>query len=120
MDREHFKVFVEETIENVIRFAEAHTGKQLPRRYCFQWAFKPELFCNDVPEVITQAVYQDENHIRPCVDIGVWDLLEDGTLVIKGIISGHAPTTFGKNWTGRDGPFVYAVGQPFVNKIREV
>jgi hypothetical protein len=118
MDREQFKAFVEETIENVIRFAEEHTGKQLPRKYCFQWVFKPKLFCTDIPEVITQAVYQDENHIRPCVDIGVGDLLEDGTLVIQGIIAGYAPKPFGKNWAGRDGPFVYAVGQNFVNKIK--
>ena len=119
MDREQFKNFVEETLENAIRFAEEYTGKQLPRKYCFQWVFKPELYCEDIPEVITQRVYEDENHIRPCVDIGVADLLDDGTLIIQAVISGHAPTPFGSNWTGKDGPFVYAIGQDFVDKIKQ-
>jgi hypothetical protein len=64
MNRKQFKLFVEQTIENVIRNAEQHIGQQLPHKYCFRWAFKGELFCEDVSEVITQAVYEDENHIR--------------------------------------------------------
>src|SRR5271167_1595063 len=41
----------------------------------------------------------------PCVDLGVGDLLEDGSLIIVGNVSGNAPRLFGQNWTGREGPF---------------
>jgi hypothetical protein len=61
-------------------------------------------------------VYIDESHIYPCVDIGVGDLLEDGTPLIVASIAGYSPRPFQKNWTGRDGPFVRIVGAPFLNK----
>jgi len=54
MNREQFKVFVEQEIENVIQFAEKHTGKALPREYCFRWAFQGDIFCEDIPEVIAK------------------------------------------------------------------
>jgi len=59
----------------------------------------------------------NEEHIYPCVDIGVGDVREDGTLLIVGNVAGYAPRRFGKNWTGRDGPFVPIVGAPFLNKM---
>jgi hypothetical protein len=62
----------------------------------------------------------DEDHIYPCVDIGVGDLLEDGTPLIVANIAGYGPRPFQANWTGRDGPFVYILGQPFLNKIEGV
>ena len=119
MNREQFKVFIEQELENVIQFAEKHTGKQLARRYCFRWVFKGELFCENIPEVIAQRVYEDEDHIRPCVDIAVTDFLDDGRLVIDGIIAGYPPGPFGKNWTGNDGPFVYGVGQKLADRLKE-
>lgn len=116
MNREAFKAFVAKEIENVIRFAEAYTGRQLPREYCFQWLTRPELYCEDIPEVITQAVYEDENHIRPCVDIIAGDLMEDGKLLLQGVIAAFAPAPFSKNWAGRAGPFIYGVGQGLADK----
>jgi len=120
VNREQFKTFVEETIENVIQFSEQYTGQQLPRprKYCFRWLFNPDLVCDNVSEVITRTVYEDEAHIHPCVDIGVGNLLDDGTLIIEASIAGYAPEPFGKNWTGREGPFVYVVGQTFIEKIK--
>jgi hypothetical protein len=59
----------------------------------------------------------DEEHIYPCVDIGVGDILADGSLLIVGSVAGYAPRPFGPNWTGRMGPFVHVVGQPFLNRI---
>lgn len=118
MKREEFKAFVAGEIENVVCFAEEHTGRRLPREYCFRWLTRPELYCEDIPEVITQAVYEDENHIRPCVDIVAEDLLEDGRLLIHGSIAGYAPAPFGKNWAGREGPFIYGVGQNLADKLR--
>jgi len=37
MEREAFKQFVEQTLENVIRYAEENTGKSLPRKIAFGW-----------------------------------------------------------------------------------
>lgn len=59
----------------------------------------------------------DTEHIYPCVDIGVGDLLDDETLLIVGNVAGYPPTLFGRNWTGREGPFVYIVGSPFLARI---
>jgi hypothetical protein len=66
---------------------------------------------------IIERVFIDEEHIYPCVDIGVGDILEDGSLLIVGNVAGYAPRSFGKNWTGREGPFVHIVGQPFLTKL---
>jgi hypothetical protein len=43
--------------------------------------------------------------------------LGHGTLLIVGSVAGYAPRPFGRNWTGRDGPFVHIVGAPFLNKM---
>lgn len=118
MNREEFKGFIERELENVIQFAEKHTGKQLPRDYCFRWAFRGALFCENIPEVIASKVWEDENHIRPCVDIIVTDFLENGKLIIDGIVAGYAARSFGKNWTGNDGPFVYGVGQNLQDRLK--
>ena len=118
MNREDFKSFIDRELENAIQFAERHTGTPLPRSYCFRWIFTDELFCEDIPEVIAQRVWEDEDHIRPCVDLIVTDFLSDAKLVIDGVIAGYAARPFGKNWTGNSGPFVYGVGQPLVDKLR--
>ena len=117
MNREDFKTFIERELENAIDFAERHTGATLPRRYCFRWTFKGEIFCENIPEVIAQRVWENEDHIRPCVDLIVTDFHADGKLVIDGVIAGYAGRPFGKNWTGNDGPFIYGVGQALVDKL---
>jgi hypothetical protein len=61
-------------------------------------------------------VFVDEQRIYPCVDLGVADLLDDGSLLIVGSVAGYAPRPFGHNWTGR-GPFVPVVGQPLLNRV---
>lgn len=118
MDRDEFKAFVEKELEQAIQFAEKCTGKQLPRECCFRWAFTSEIFCENIPEVIAQRVYEDENHIRPCVDILVTDFLDERRLIIEGIVAGYPPRPFGKSWTGNDGPFVYGVGQKLLDKLK--
>jgi hypothetical protein len=83
MTREEFKQFVERTLEGVIRFAEEHTGKPLSRKIAFRWfSQKSEPITENIAEHITQKVYIDENHIYPCIDIGVGDILDDGTVLI--------------------------------------
>jgi hypothetical protein len=69
-----------------------------------------------VVEHITDRVFIDEDHIYPCVDIGVGDILDDGTVLITANVAGYNPGPFQKNWTDRDGPFVYMIGQKILDK----
>ena len=118
MNREGFEAFVTKMIEEVIELAEGKAGRKLSRRIAFQW------LGNDKPRVIegivaciVERVFIDDEHIYPCVDIGIGDLLEDGTLLIVGNVAGYPPRPFGKNWTGREGPFVHIIGAPFLARI---
>jgi hypothetical protein len=81
------------------------------------WAVSHRTVFNNVAEHIVERVFVDEEHVYPCVDIGVGDILEDGSLLIVGSVAGYAPRPFGPNWTGRMGPFVHVVGQPLLNRI---
>jgi len=118
MKREDFAAFVERAIEEVICLAEEKSGKPLQRRYAFRWLGRSHPIVSDnVVDHIVDRVFVDEEHIYPCVDIGVGDILEDGSLLIIGSVAGYAPRPFGPNWTGRMGPFVHVVGQPFLNRI---
>jgi hypothetical protein len=118
MERESFAKFVEQTLEEVISLAEEKVSKKLPRRFAFQWLGKAKpRITEDVVEYIVQRVYIDSDHIYPCVDIGVADLLEDGSLLIVANVAGYPATTFRRNWTGRDGPFVHIVGSPLIERI---
>ena len=120
MKREVFKSFIEGELENAIQFAEKHTGTKLPRDFCFRWAFKGELICQDIAEVIAEKVWEAEDRIRPCVDLIVTDFLDADKLIIDGVIAGYGPRPFGKNWSGTDGPFVYGVGQSLVDKLKKL
>ena len=117
MTQLEFTHFVRSTLEGVLQLAEEHIGKPLPRRIGFCWWAKgSEIFRDGVVEEIVKKIFVDEEHIYPCVDIGVVDLLEDGTPLIAATIAGYPPGPFQANWTGREGPFVYVVGQRFLDK----
>jgi hypothetical protein len=64
------------------------------------WVAQTPRITENIVEQIVKRVFIDEEHIYPCVDLGVGDLLEDGSLLIVGNVSGHAPRPFGQNWTG--------------------
>jgi hypothetical protein len=115
--RIEFSSFVEQTLEDVITFAEQYTGKTLSRRISFRWVTQDQQINGRIVETIVNKVYVDEDHIYPCVDIGVGDLTGDGRLIIVASVAGYSPCPFQKNWTGRDGPFVFIVGQPFLDKL---
>ncbi len=118
MNREDFTAFVARTLDDVIQLAEEKCGKELPRKIAFRWLGRSyPVVSENIVEHIVERVFVDEEHIFPCVDIGVGDILEDGTLLIVGSVAGYAPRPFGQNWTGRDGPFVRIVGGPFLNKM---
>ena len=118
MDRESFVKFVSQTLEEVIALAEEKVSRKLPRKFAFQWLGKAKpRITEEIVEHIVQRVYIDPDHIFPCVDIGVGDLLEDGSLLIVANVTGYAPTIFQRNWTGREGPFVHIVGTPLIERM---
>jgi hypothetical protein len=115
--RAEFIAFVEKALEDVIQFAEQYTGKPLSRAFSFRWLSQDKPIDEGIVEAIVGRVYVDEDHIYPCVDIGVGDLSQDGTPIIVANVAGYSPCPFQKNWTGRDGPFVFIIGQPFLDKL---
>jgi hypothetical protein len=118
MTREEFGKFVEKSVEEVIRIAEQKSGSALSRKYSFRWLGRSHpLVEQNAVDHIVERVFVDEEHIYPCVDLGVADLLEDGSLLIVGNVAGYAPRPFGRNWTGREGPFVPVVGMPLLNRM---
>jgi len=121
MTKEKFLKFVEETLEEVINLAEKESGKSLSRKIAFRWLFqKDEPIKENIARHITEKVYVDENNIYPCVDIGVSDILDDGTLIIFANIAGYSPEPFGKNWRGKESPFIYIIGHQFLNKVGKI
>jgi hypothetical protein len=118
MKREEFATFVQGTIEEVIRLAEEKSGQKLLRKYAFRWLGKSHpIMTENIVDYIVGRVFVDEQYIYPCVDIGVGDILEDGTLLLVGSVAGYPPRVFGANWTGRIGPFVHIVGAPFLSRL---
>jgi hypothetical protein len=118
MQRETFAAFVAKTLEEVIVLAEKTTHKNLPRKFAFQWLGKAHPRVTDgVVEYMVQRLYVDPEHIYPCVDIGVADMIEDDSLLIVASIAGYAPCSFRRNWTGREGPFVQIVGNPLIARM---
>ena len=118
MDRAAFSAHIARTLEEVISLAEEKAKKPLSREFAFQWLGKGHLrVTEDVVEHIVQRVFIDSEHIYPCVDIGVGDVLEDGSLLIVANVAGYPPCPFQRNWTGRDGPFVHIVGNPFLARM---
>lgn len=118
MTKTDFQNFVAKTLEEVIHLAEKESGKSLSRKIAFRWFVqKEEPIRQNITQHITDRVYVDEVNIYPCVDIGVGDILEDGTLIIFANIAGYDPKPWGMNWQGNEGPFIHIIGQKFLNKV---
>jgi len=121
MNREEFSTFVSTALEDAVQFAEEKAGQKLPRKLTFQWLDPPSPRMSEgIIEEIVNRVFVDEEHIYPDVDIGVVDLLEDGSLLIIGNVADYPPPRrFGPNpnHKGREGPFVPIVGRSFLNKL---
>jgi hypothetical protein len=112
-----FAAFVERTLEEVVQFAEEYAHTVLPRRLKLRWLGHDALIVGGIVEAIVDKVYVDLENIYPCVDIGVGDLSDDGSPIIIANVAGYSPRPFQKNWTGRDGPFVFIIGQPYLDKL---
>jgi hypothetical protein len=108
-----FTALVERTLQEVIQFAEDYTGTILPRKMKFRWLDQDAVVDEGIVEAIVNRVYVDPENIYPCVDIGVGDLAHDGSPIIVANVAGYSPKPFQKNWTGREGPFVFIIGQPY-------
>jgi hypothetical protein len=68
-----------------MRLAEEKCGNELPHRIAFQWlGLSHPVVSENIVEHIVSRVLMDDEHIFPCVDIGVGDVLENGTLLIVG------------------------------------
>lgn len=78
---------------------------------------KDEPLRENIVEVIVDRVFVSDEAIYPCVDMGIVDLLEDGTPLLQASVAGYRPKQFGQNWTGRDGPYVRILGSAFVAKM---
>ena len=104
MKREEFTTFVQSTIEEVTRLAEEKSGHQLSPKYAFRWLSKSQpIVTENIVEHIVDRVFVDDEHIDPCVDLGVGDILEDGSVLLVGSVAGYPPRPYGTNWTGRIG-----------------
>jgi len=82
-----------------------------------RWLGHDALIDEGIVEAIVNRVYVDQENIYPCVDIGVGDLSDDGSPIIIANVAGYSPRPFQKNWTGREGPFVFIIGQPYLDKL---
>jgi hypothetical protein len=121
MNREEFSSSVSTALEDAIQFAEEKAGQKLPRTIAFQWLDRSDQrITENIVEQIVGRVFIDEEHIDTCVELGVVDILENGSLLVVGNAAGHVPRAFGKNRTGREGPFVPIVGLSFLNKLAGV
>jgi hypothetical protein len=117
MTRSEFAEFVERTLEEVLQFAEERTHTSLPRKIKFRWLGQDTLMEKGIVEAIVSRVWVDPGNIYPSVDIGVGDLAEDGAPIVVANVAGYSPRPFQNNWTGRNGPFVFIIGEAFVNKF---
>ncbi len=123
MTRDEFKSHVAQSIEDSIRLAEQKIGKSLPRQYCYSsfgdiFAKRSPIPQEQVVDALTDQVYVDSEHIYPCFDLGVGDLLDDGRILLTGNRAGYPAKTFGKSWTGREGPFVLIIGQNLLDRFK--
>jgi hypothetical protein len=121
MNREDFSTFVAVALEEAVLCAEQKAGQSLPRTLSFRWNDRSERVTENIVEHIVDRVFIDEKHIYPDVDLGVCDLLDDGTLLVVGMVANHPPPRpFGQNaWKG-EGPFEPIVGIAFLNKLAGV
>ena len=121
MTRDNFKKHVESTIAELIAAAEQRSGRLLPRRYCFGYINPSRVLAPqaEVAEHITKEVFIDEQHIRPCFDLILGDILDDGTLLLCGYRAHYPPIPWQESWRGskRPGPFNLMYAQQFLDRI---
>jgi hypothetical protein len=121
MTRDEFKKVVEEALEKLVVTAEQRLDKKFPRQYCLSGFGTMEVVPGDTVEFLTNWVFVDEDHIYPCVDLFLDELLPDGRLRFRAYRAGFKPCAYGsQNWGGHDsgnvGPFKLGCNS-FVEKL---
>lgn len=115
MTRDEFKAFVDKTLDELILYAEIHADKSfLGFKLKLCWGFYSKELVEgreQIIEEITQKVFIDPDNIYPCVDLWIEVKLKAKELKIMGGIAGHKPRPFGRGWSNRPGPFIYAMSK---------
>ena len=119
MDRESFIEFTNAFLRAAILHAEDFAKKKgivvkFSKPPAFRWLHHKELFTENIAETIAEKVWEAPDRIRPCVDLGVFEVLDDGTPVLTASIAGYPPQPFSVNWSGGVGPYVHCVGGAFM------
>jgi hypothetical protein len=119
MTREEFLIHTNEALRSAMVWAAEQLGKPLPMEYCVAWlgARDAEIVCSEMAEYIASRVYEGPDRIRPCVDLLVSELLDDGRALIRVYVAGYEPTSLGRNWSGREGPYVFGYGEKLKNQL---
>jgi hypothetical protein len=120
MTRSGFVAFTESALAEVVALTEAKLGTKFPPGVYLRWWPSAELIRESVCEALVSRVYESENAIRPCVDLGVVEIHEDGTPIVAAVVAGYPPQPFGRNWHGTEGPFIYIIGKELLAGHRRV
>lgn len=121
MDKESFKNFTEKALKEVLMVGEIYQDKPIPQNIVFQWGYgdKKERFRENISQIIVDnpRVYLDEEHINPCIDLIIIDILPNNETLIGCYVSGHELRSFlERNRHGRPGPYIYLVLDKIYNK----
>lgn len=123
MKRDEFKAIAEQAVEQLVSRAEEKTGLTLSRSFCFSWIADEKRLEDDIAEFLVDMTFVDEDHICPCFDLFLEDILPDGRLLLNGYRAAYDPCSYGAHFNyetmghdaGRVGPFKLGMGN-FVEK----
>jgi hypothetical protein len=108
MTRDEFKKVVDEALETLVATAEQRLDKKFPRQYCLSGFGSKEVVPGDAVEFLTNWVFVDEDHIYPCVDLFLEEMLPDGPLLFRAYRAGFKPCAYGeKNYGAHDSGSVW-------------
>jgi len=83
MKREEFKAIVVQALEQLVSRAEQKTGQNLSRSFCFRGLSGDEQIEGDIAEALTSMTFVDEDHIFPCFDLFLEDVMPGGRLLLN-------------------------------------
>ena len=118
MKLEDFLKFIDKTIGELILYAELHSGKDYSDYELeFKWEIKDSKSVRGLENIIYEIadiVYISTDKIYPCVDLIIEKPTQEKKLKIMGLRAGYEPREFGKGWSNRPGPFIYAIGKGII------
>jgi hypothetical protein len=117
MTRKEFTVFVEQKLDELLRFTEEYTHTSLSRKIKFQWLGDKQLIDEGIVETIVAKVWVDAEHIYPRVDLAVGELAADGSSVVVAHVPRYKPRPFYSSRIEREGPFVILIAQRLLDRL---